>query len=101
MIALLRGRLRRKHDGRPHLVGHDGGKRGLAEPRRPGEEHVVERLAALARRLDGHTQALDGRALAHVLVEPLGAQLALDLRLLRQGNAAHHAGLVGHGLAPR
>ena len=34
------------------FVGDDVGERRLAEPGRPEDEHVVERLAALARGLD-------------------------------------------------
>ena len=30
----------------PHLGGHDAGQRGLAQPGRPGEQQVVDRLAA-------------------------------------------------------
>ena len=101
VAAALERRPRRGDHGGAHLVGENGRERRLPETRRSREQHVVERLAALARRLHRHPQALDGRALAHVLVEPLGAQLALDLRLFRQGDAAHHARLVGHGLAPR
>ncbi len=64
---------------------------------------MIERLAALPRGLDRHPQALDGCALADVLVEPLGTQLALELRLLRQRHAAHDPRLVGHEgvFAPR
>ena len=34
------------------LPGHDLCKRRLAEPWRPGEEHMIERLVAVARSLD-------------------------------------------------
>jgi len=89
-------------DGRGHLVGKDCGEGGLAEPWRPGEQDVIERLRALPRRLHRHAQTLHGRSLAHVLVEPLRAELPLELRLLGEGGAAHHARLVGHGaFAPR
>jgi hypothetical protein len=33
---------------RPHLVGDDARHGGLAEPWRPGQEHVVGSLVALA-----------------------------------------------------
>ena len=102
VAAPLERRPRRSDDGGAHLVGKDGRERGLAEAGRPGEEHVVERLAALPRRLHRHPETLDGRPLAHVLVEPLWSQLALELRLLRQRHATHDPRLVGHGvLAPR
>ena len=94
--AALEGRAGGGDDVRLHLVGHDGGQRGLAESRRAREQHVIERLPAPPRRLDRHAQALDRRALSHVLGEALRPELPLDLRLLRQGDAAHDAGLVGH-----
>ena len=63
---------------------------------------MIERLAPLAGRDDGDAEALDRRALADVLVEPLRPELPLDLRLLGQRDPAHDAGFVGHGvLAPR
>ena len=70
----------------------------LPSPGRPRQQHVVERLAALARRLDRHAQALHGRPLADVFVEALRTQLALDLRLLRQRHPAHHPRFVIHRL---
>src|SRR5215813_11337870 len=85
----------RSSDGRRHLVGQDGGQRGLAQAGRPGEQHMIERLAALARRLDGHAEALHGRSLPYVLIEVLRAKLALEARLLGKGGAAHHARVVG------
>jgi hypothetical protein len=102
VAAPLERRPRGGDDGSAHLVGKDGRERSFAEAGRAGEEHVVERLAPLPRRLDRHPQALDGRPLAHVLVEPLGAQLTLELCLLRQRHATHDPRFVGHGvLAPR
>ncbi len=64
---------------------------------------MIERLAALPRGLDRHPQALDGRALADILVELLGTQLTLELRLLRQRHPAHDPRFVGHEtlFAPR
>ena len=40
---------RRRLEPRAHLVRHDLPERGLAQPRRPAEQQVVDRLAALAR----------------------------------------------------
>ncbi len=86
--------------GRAHLVGHDGGERGLAEPGRPRQEHVVEWLSPATGRLHRDAQALDGGALPHVLVQPLGPKLALELDLLGEGRLAHHVRLVRHRLSP-
>ena len=45
-VALaLERRARGLHERGLELGGHDLGERGLAEARRPGEQHVVERLA--------------------------------------------------------
>ena len=38
------------------LARHDLRERGLAQPGRPGEQHMVERLAPRARRLDEHLE---------------------------------------------
>src|SRR5207245_8221361 len=54
------GPLDRRSRGRTHadaaLACDDMGERGLAESRRPGEEHVVEYLATLACGLDRHAE---------------------------------------------
>jgi hypothetical protein len=42
----------------PELGGDDLGKRGLAEPRRPGEQDMVERFPPLPRGLDEHPQVV-------------------------------------------
>ena len=56
------------------LVGDDAGERRLAEPRRTGEQDMVERVSAVASRLHEDLKLLlDGR-LAHEVVEALGAQ---------------------------
>src|SRR5215470_5317144 len=56
---------------------------------------MVEGLAPLARRFYGHAEAFHRGALPHVLVEVLGAELALEARLLGQRGAAHYARVVG------
>src|SRR5215470_16931227 len=61
-----------------HLVGQDGGQRGLAEAGGTREQYMVEGLAALARRFHGHAEAFHRGTLPHVLVEVLGAKLALE-----------------------
>ena len=67
---------------------------------RPRAQDGSERLAPLPGGLHRDAQALDGGALTHVFVETLRPELALHLRLLGQGDAAHDAGLVGHGRTP-
>ena len=56
-------------------------ERGLAEAGRPGEQHVVERLAALLRAAHETLQVLDQLALADVLVEGARAQRGLPRAL--------------------
>ena len=51
------------------LGGEDVGERGLAQARRAGEEHVVERLAALPGRLGVDPEVVDQLLLSDVLVE--------------------------------
>jgi len=58
----------------PHLARDDLRQRGLAEPRRAEEQHMVHRLAAVARGLDEHPQVLPRRLLADELAERLRPQ---------------------------
>ena len=51
------------HQRHPQLGGDDVGERGLAEPGRAGEQHVVERLAAAPRGLDEDLELLGHLAL--------------------------------------
>ncbi len=77
------------------LLGEDLRQRRLAEPGRTGKEHVVERLAALARRLDEDLEV--GARL--LLTDELGERARPERGLggvgvaLRAGDDA-----VGHGL---
>ena len=56
------------------LARHDLRQRGLAEAGGTDEQHVVERLVALARRLDEDRQILARLRLADELAEQLRAQ---------------------------
>ncbi len=71
-----------------HLARDDVRERGLAEPRRAEQQHVVERLAARARGLDEDLELPADLFLAYVLREGRRAQRALDLALLRRGRRA-------------
>ena len=64
----------REPDRRLHLVPDDVGEGGLAEPRRPVEQHVVQRLAALEGGLERDAELLADGLLPNALVEPLRAQ---------------------------
>ena len=52
-----------------HFVADDAGEGGLAESGEAREENMIERLPALARRLDGNLQIADGPALSDELLE--------------------------------
>ena len=54
----------------------------LPKPGRAGEQDVVERLVAPARRLDQDAEILLDARLAQVLVEPLRPQAAVDLEVV-------------------
>src|SRR5581483_2224764 len=81
------------------LARDDVGERGLAEPRRAEEQHVVERLGPRARRLDEDLELLAHLLLADVVGELRRAQRALELLLLGgYGLCRREAiGLDGHG----
>ena len=79
MIALIRGRLRRKHDDRVVIEAAGVGYDVVLPP-------MVQRSLAGAMASDGEG----------------AAEVALELRFLRQRHAAHHPRVVGHeALAPR
>ena len=79
---LLERRARGRAKRRAHFVGDHVGQRRLAEPRRPVEQHVVERLAARARRLDGDLEVVLDLVLADELAQPLRTQLQLEGRVV-------------------
>src|SRR6185436_12193702 len=82
------------------LARHDLGERGLAEPGRADEQHVVESFLACARRSDEHPEIGACLALADELVESLRAQrrirrvllAALRRYQLSSGTTAHRSG---------
>ncbi len=76
------------HERNLQLGRDDLRERGLAESRRPGEQQVVERLAARAARLDRHRELLAQRLLADELREPARAQRAVELVLGDAGTAS-------------
>jgi len=72
-LALQRRPRRHAHLG-SHLVAEQIRQRGLAKAGRPRQQHVVERIAALARRLDVDRQVLGHLALADELAEGARSQ---------------------------
>ena len=70
-IARLRqGRAARDHGTRAHLGGDHMRQRGLAESGRAVQQHMIDRLAAMLRRLHRDANPLDQVRLPHVLVQP-------------------------------
>ena len=80
----------------PHLGGDDAGQRGLAEPWRPGEEEVIDRLPAAASRLEHDREVLLELALADELGQGARSQSGLD-HLLDVGGDARLEELIPHG----
>ena len=66
-----------------HLVRDDVRQRGLAQARRPEQQHMVERFVALLRRRDEDRQLLADFLLPDVFVEAARAQRSLDDLFLR------------------
>src|SRR5581483_11953721 len=66
-------------DADTELVAHDLRERRLPQPRRPGEQHVVERLAARLRRRERDRQLLLHALLVDEVGERARAQRALEL----------------------
>ena len=64
------------------LLADDLREGRLAEARRPGEQHVVERLAASLGGVERDPELLLDPLLADEVVEPARAQRALDLLVL-------------------
>ncbi len=84
-------------DGGAHLVGDDVGQRRLAQARGPEQQHVVERLAALARRLQEDLELVDHPLLADELLQPPRPERLLDVQLLGVGGAGEQLAGDGHG----
>ena len=74
-----------------HLLGDDVRQRGLAQPRRAEQQHMVERLAPMARGLDEDFELTADLLLADVFGELLGAQRALE-RLVLQAQRRGRSG---------
>jgi hypothetical protein len=75
-----------------HLGGDDMGQRGLAQAGRAEDQHVVERLLALARGLDVDLQLFADGFLAQVFVQALGTDAGLDRFVFAGDRACQDAG---------
>ena len=88
------------HERDAELGGDDLRERGLAEAGRAGEQHVVERLAAAGGGRDRDRELVLDRLLADEVLEPAGAQRAVEVvlgQLLRILDSIPPAAPVGHG----
>ena len=84
-----------------HLVADDVGERGLAEAGRAIEQHVIERLAAAARRGNRHLQVVADAILADVFVERARPQSRLVLRVVVGAAGGDQSIAIGDGVAHR
>ena len=73
------GRSRRGDDVHAHLVGDDVGQRGLPQPGRARQQHVVERLPSATGRLDEDGELLPQHGLARETLETARPQRAFYL----------------------
>ena len=78
-----------------HLGGDDVGERRLAEAGRAVQQHVVERLAALPRRLDADRDVVLDLLLVDVLVEAPRPQRCVRLHIAVERVARDHTRLGG------
>src|SRR6187200_1649549 len=79
-VALaLQRRARRRHEADAELGRDNAGQRRLPQTGWAGEEHVVERLAAPAGRLDRDRELALDLLLAHEVLKPLRAQRAVEV----------------------
>lgn len=76
------------------LVGNDVRKRGLTQSRRTVQQHVVERLAALFRRLDKDAEIRLDLLLAHVIGQTFGAQRYVEIGVVSRAGARHKSFFV-------
>ncbi|MFO0634999.1 MAG: hypothetical protein U0168_19315 [Nannocystaceae bacterium] len=99
--ALVLDRGARGHvDAHAHLGREDLRHRGLAQPRRPVQQHVIERLAALLGRVDEHPQLALERALADVLVHRARAQRRAQRGVLVAALSIERAAIDASTLVP-
>jgi hypothetical protein len=94
-LALQRGAGRRAQPD-AELLTDDEGEARLAEPRRPDQEEVIERLAAGPRRLERDGELLLDPLLPDELIEPARPERALELVLLDLDCRREKLGLGAH-----
>ena len=83
-----------------HLVGDDVGEGRLAEPGRPEEQHVIERLAARQGRGNEHLQVGGDLLLPDVVGQPTRPQALLETGLRRIAGRTQHFASHAHNTTP-
>ena len=99
-LALQR-RPRGLHQRHPHLLGDDVRQRGLAQPGRPGQQDVVERLVAAAGGLDEDRQLPGHLLLVDEVGERARPQRAVEVLVGNVGAGVVHPDVIGRGLVSR
>src|SRR2546428_2875463 len=101
VAAALQRRPGGRDDVRAHLVSDHVRQRRLAQPGRPVQQDVVERLAALLGGLDADPQAFHDLGLADAFVQRLRAEAAYKLFICRRIGGrllvGWHSVRFGHG----
>jgi len=81
---------------RPQLAGNDLGKRRLAQAWRAGQQHVLQRLLTLGRRLQGDAKLLDDFPLTDDFIKALGAKRFVESLLVRAHRTAADDAFADH-----
>jgi hypothetical protein len=85
-----------RHDQRNVQFSRQAGSKGrFPEARRPVEQDVPQRLAALAGRIDDDIQPFDHIPLAHHVLDALRAQAAIEFFIAVVGGGDYR--FAGHG----
>ena len=96
----LNSRPARRADVRTELVGDHRSKRGLAKPRRAGEQDVVGALFALLRRLDEDSERFFHLGLSQVVAQFLRAQAAVKREVVLLQVGRHRTIACRRGRSP-
>ncbi len=85
-------------DRHPHFSGDDVGDGGFPEAGRAVKNGMVQRLAALLRRVDTDSKRLLHPVLAHIVVQTLRAEGDIESAVLFSGLSGQQA--LAHGFSP-
>ena len=96
----LNSRPARRADVRAELIGNHRGERGLAKPRRAGEQDVVGALFTLLRRLDKDSERLFHLGLSQVVAQFLRAQAAVKREVVLLQVGRHRTIACRRGRSP-